>query len=55
MEKDHEDYKVFICIYGSIENNVIYYPIQFANINIYDNNLKANLLFSVKKGGKLVE
>ena len=55
LEKDHQDYKVFICIYGSIENDIIYYPIQFANINIYDKNLKANLLFSVQKGGKLIK
>ena len=53
MEKDHQDYKVFLCLYSSIENNIIYYPIQFANENIYDNNLKSNLIFSVKKGGEI--
>ena len=53
LEKDHQDYKVFICLYSSFENNIIYYPIQFANENIYNNNLKSNLVFSVKNGGEI--
>ena len=55
LEKDHQDYQVFICLYGSIENNIVYYPIQFANDNIYNKNLTANLLFTIKKGGKLIK
>ena len=53
LNKDHEEYKVFIRLYGSYENNNVYYPIQFANENMYDDNIKANLLFSVKKGGTI--
>ena len=53
LEKSHEEYKVFIRLYGSYENNIVYYPVQFANDNIYDDNIKANLLFSVKKGGEI--
>ena len=50
LEKKSEKYKMFIRIYGSIENNVIYYPLQFANKNIYDNKLKAHYLFTVENG-----
>ena len=53
LNKDHEEYKVFIRLYGSYENNNVYYPIQFANENMYDDYIKANLLFSVKKGGTI--
>ena len=44
------EYKVYLRVYGSIEDNVIYYPIQFANEDIYNKNLKAHLLFYVKNG-----
>ena len=47
-------YKVYLSVYGSIENNKVYYPIQFANKNIYNNNLKAHLLFYITNG-KIVE
>ena len=53
LDENYEDYKVFIRIYDSIENDIIYYPIQFANDNIYDKNLKAHLIFSVDKNGKI--
>ena len=43
-------YKVYLSVYGSIENNKVYYPIQFANEKIYNNNLKAHLLFYVNNG-----
>ena len=43
-------YKVYLSVYGSIENNKVYYPIQFANEKIYNNNLKAHLLFYVRNG-----
>ena len=33
-----------------IENNVVYYPIQFANENIYNKDLKGHFLFYVKNG-----
>ena len=46
----YKEYKVFLCLYGSIENNIVYYPIQFANDGLYNNKLKANYLFSVKDG-----
>lgn len=55
LKKENEDYKAFIRVYGSFENNIVYYPIQFANDNIYDNNLKANYIFSVKKGGEIIK
>jgi hypothetical protein len=44
------EYKVYLRVYGSIEDNKVYYPIQFANENIYNNNLKAHLLFYVRNG-----
>ena len=43
-------YKVYLSVYGSIEDNKVYYPIQFANEKIYNNNLKAHLLFYVRNG-----
>ena len=49
-EGTSSEYKVYLSVYGSIEENIIYYPIQFANENIYNNNLKAHLLFYVKNG-----
>ena len=52
LNKGQEEYKVFIRLYGSYENNIVYYPVQFANENIYDDNIKANFLFSVKAGRK---
>ena len=44
------DYKVYLSVYGSIEDNVVYYPIHFANENIYNNNLKGHFLFDVQNG-----
>lgn len=55
LKKENEDYKVFIRIYGSFDNNIVYYPIQFANEKIYDNNIKANFIFLVKKGGEIID
>ena len=55
LEKDHQDYKVFVSVYSSIENNTVYYPIQFVNVNIYNNKIKANLLSSVKDGGEIIK
>ena len=49
-ESSSREYKVFLSIYGSIENNVVYYPIQFANENIYNKDLKGHFLFYVKNG-----
>ena len=49
-EDKTSEYKVYLSIYGSIENKIVYYPIQFANKNIYNKDLKAHLLFYVKKG-----
>ena len=49
-EEISTEYKAYLNIYGSIEDNVIYYPIQFANENIYNKNLKAHVLFYVKNG-----
>ena len=51
LEKDDSsEYKVYLSVYGSIEDNTVYYPIQFANEDIYNKNLKGHLLFYVKKG-----
>ena len=44
------EYKVYLSIYGSIEDKKVYYPVRFANENIYDSNFKGHLLFYVKKG-----
>ena len=44
------EYKVYLRVYGSLENKVVYYPVEFANENIYNNNLKAHFLFTVKDG-----
>ena len=44
------EYKVYLRVYGSIEDNIVYYPIQFANEDIYNTKLKAHLLFYVKNG-----
>ena len=49
-EETSSEYKVYLSVYGSIEDNKIYYPIQFANENIYNKNLKAHLLFYAKNG-----
>ena len=47
---ESSDYKVYLRIYGSIEGGKIYYPVHFANQNIYNGNLKAHFLFNVKNG-----
>ena len=50
LSKDHDDYKAFMKIYGLRENNMDYYNIQFANDDIYNENINATYLFQVKKG-----
>ena len=50
---DSEEYRVFIKLCGLKENNNDYYCIQFANENIYDENIKANYIFKVVKGGEI--
>jgi hypothetical protein len=47
---ESSEYKVYLSVYSSIESNVVYYPIQFANVNIYNKNLKGHYLFTVKNG-----
>ena len=49
-EDSNSEYKVYLSVYGSIEDNVVYYPIQFANEDIYNKDLKAHLLFYIKRG-----
>ena len=49
-EDSSSQYKVYLSVYGSIEDGVVYYPIQFANEDIYNKNLKGHYLFYVKKG-----
>ena len=49
-EETSSKYKVYLRVYGSIENNIVYYPIEFANENIYNSDLKAHLLFYVTNG-----
>ena len=50
LDKSHEDYKVFIKLYGFKENNNDFYFIQFANENIFNEKINANYLFQVSKG-----
>lgn len=50
LSQDTSEYKVYLSLYHSIQSNVVYYPVQLANKNIYNKNLKAHLLFYVKKG-----
>ena len=51
LEEDNSsEYKVYLSVYGSIEDNTVFYPVQFANEDIYNKNLKGHLLFYVKKG-----
>ena len=54
LPKDHEEYQVFMKVYGFSENNKDYYHIQFANDNIFNDNLKATYLFKVLKGGEIL-
>lgn len=49
-ESKSSEYKAYLSVYGSIESNTVYYPVQFANEDIYNKNLKGHLLFYVKKG-----
>ena len=49
-ERASSEYKVYLSVYGSIEGGTVYYPIQFANEDIYNKNLKAHFLFYVKNG-----
>lgn len=44
------EYKVYLSVYGSIEGGTVYYPIQFANEDIYNKNLKGHFLFYIKNG-----
>ena len=53
-ESNSSQYKVYLSVYGSIEDNVAYYPIQFANEDIYNKDLKGHFLFYVKNG-ELIE
>ena len=53
-ESNSSQYKVYLSVYGSIEDNVVYYPIQFANEDIYNKDLKGHFLFYVKNG-ELIE
>lgn len=53
LSEEHEDYQVFIKIYGFNENNKDYYYIQFANDDIFNENLKATYAFKVLKGGEI--
>ena len=50
LDKSHEDYKVFIKLYGFKENNNDFYFIQFANENIFNEKINANYLFQISKG-----
>ena len=44
------EYKVYLSIYGSRSSNFVFYPVELANENIYNKNLKAHYLFTVKNG-----
>ena len=45
LDKSHEDYKVFIKLYGFKENNNDFYFIQFANENIFNEKINV-IIFS---------
>ena len=49
-ENNINKYKVYLIVYGSNEGNIIYYPVQFANENIYNKDLKAHFLFYINNG-----
>ena len=53
LDKSHEDYKVFIKLYGFKENNIDFYNIQFANEGIFNEQINATYLFQVSKGGEI--
>ena len=50
LSEENAEYKAYLSIYGSIEDNTVYYPVQFANEDIYNKDLKGHLLFYVKNG-----
>lgn len=49
LNSENEEYKVFVKLYGLKENDNDYYCLQFANENIFDDNIKGNYIFKVFK------
>ena len=53
LHKDYDDYRVFIKIYGLNENDTDYYYVQFANDDIFEDQINSTYLFKVLKGGEI--
>ena len=53
LSKEQGEYKVFIKIYGLKENNMDFYFIQFANDNIFNEEINSTYIFKVNKEGKI--
>ena len=49
LNSENEEYKVFVKLCGLKENNNDYYCLQFANENIFDDNIKGNYIFKIFK------
>ena len=49
LNSENEEYKVFVKLCGLKENNNDYYCLQFANENIFDDNIKGNYIFKLFK------
>lgn len=47
LEIEYDDYKVFILLYSSIENDIVFYCIQCANYQMHDNDLNENVILIV--------
>ena len=50
---ENDEYKVFIKIYGLNENDTDYYYVQFANDDIFEDQINSTYLFKVLKGGEI--
>ena len=53
LPEDHDNYKVFIKIYGLNESDTDKYYLQFANDDVFNEDIKATYLFKVLKGGEI--
>ena len=53
LSKENGEYKVFIKLYGLRENNDDYYFVQFANDNIFNEQINSTYLFKVTKEGEI--
>ena len=53
LSKEYGEYKVFIKIYGLRENNDDFYFLQFANDNIFNEQINSTYIFKVTKEGEM--